>query len=683
MIVVDAGHGGIDPGAVGNNIIEKKYNLLISQYIYDRFQELGVPVKMTRTIDETLSPDERVERILNAFGNKSDVVVLSNHLNAGGGDGAEVIYALRDADTLSRIILEEIAKEGQNIRKWYQRRLPSDTSKDYYFIHRETGITEPVLIEYGFLDNTQDAEFIKNNWRNLAEAVVRGVLIYKGIPYEGVLEEGIYIVQAGDTLWTIAKRFNVGVEEIKEVNNLTSNLINIGQELIIPGFPPPTQIEGVTYIVEKGDTLYDIAIAYNTTVESIKKSNNLTSDLLSIGQELIIPTVELPTEPIAGEPLTYTVKAGDTLYSIAQRFNVTLEEIRNLNNLTTNLLSIGQVLLIPVTGKPLTYIVKEGDTLYDIAIAYDTTVESIKSLNNLTSNLLSIGQELLMPTGAVITTGITYIVKAGDNLYSIAERFNVSVNEIKKSNNLTSDLLSIGQELIIPGTNVYIVQAGDNLYSIAEQFNVSVNEIKEANNLTTNLLSIGQELIIPTINRLSKLNSSRQIEGVEKNMQSTIRYRVQRGDTLYSIGNRYGISIGEIRQINNLTTDILRVGQELIIPVIEEKLPEEFMVTIYQVQPGNTLWGIANKYGITVSIIKRINKLTTDIIYPNQELLIPINLPLKTTPGTTQYIVELGDTLYSVANKFNTTVLIIRELNNLTNDIIKPGQILIIPVTSL
>ena len=150
MIVIDAGHGGDDPGAIGNNIIEKDLNLEISKYMYNRFRELGVPVQMTRTTDETLPPNERVSRVLNAFGNNPNVIVLSNHINAGGGDGAEVIYALRNTSTLPNLILEELEKEGQNIRKAYQRRLPSDTSKDYYFMQRETGNTQALTIEYGF-----------------------------------------------------------------------------------------------------------------------------------------------------------------------------------------------------------------------------------------------------------------------------------------------------------------------------------------------------------------------------------------------------------------------------------------------------------------------------------------------------------------------------------------------------
>ena len=85
-VVIDPGHGGVDSGAVGNGIIEKDLTLKISKYIYNRLKELGVDVKITRDIDETLTPNERVNRVLNSFGNNKDVLVISNHINAGGGE---------------------------------------------------------------------------------------------------------------------------------------------------------------------------------------------------------------------------------------------------------------------------------------------------------------------------------------------------------------------------------------------------------------------------------------------------------------------------------------------------------------------------------------------------------------------------------------------------------------------
>ena len=240
----------------------------------------------------------------------------------------------------------------------------------------------------------------------------------------------------------------VTVDELKKANNLTSNLLSIGQVLKIPTTEIETSGEEI-YTVKSGDSLYSIARQYGLTVDEIKRYNNLTSNLLSIGQKLKIPTmIETPT---TSEGTVYVVKSGDNLYSIAKQYGLTADEIMKYNNLTSNLLSIGQVLKIPTTSTSLpstevVYTVKSGDNLYSIARQYGLTADEIMKYNNLTSNLLSIGQQLKIP---VSNTGITYVVKSGDNLYSIANKYNTTVDEIKKKNNLTSNLLQIGQVLTI------------------------------------------------------------------------------------------------------------------------------------------------------------------------------------------------------------------------------------------
>ena len=202
-VVVDAGHGGKDPGAINGNIYEKDFTLEVSKYIYNRLKELGIPTYITRTADETLNRDERVSRILNAFGNNKDVILLSNHINSGGGEGAEVVYALRNTDQLSNGILNEIGNKGQKMRKTYQRRYPTDATKDYYFIHRLTGNVEPVLIEYGFIDNPRDLSKLQSNLLDYGEAVVKAVADYSGVPYRlpNQQNENDYIVKRGDTIF--------------------------------------------------------------------------------------------------------------------------------------------------------------------------------------------------------------------------------------------------------------------------------------------------------------------------------------------------------------------------------------------------------------------------------------------------------------------------------------------------
>ena len=141
--------------------------------------------------------------------------------------------------------------------------------------------------------------------------------------------------------------------------------------------------------------LYIIAQKYNTTVDELKRANNLTSNILSVGQILKLPNTS--SETPSSNTVDYTVKSGDSLYKIANQYNVTVDAIKRANNLTTNNLQIGQVLRIPLgTSRETTYTVKSGDSLYSIAKKYNTTVNRLKELNNLSSNLLNIGQILIV-----------------------------------------------------------------------------------------------------------------------------------------------------------------------------------------------------------------------------------------------------------------------------------------------
>ena len=395
QVVIDAGHGGSDSGAVSSSgVREKDLTLMISQYMYEEFQKRGVPVTLIRNTDETISPTERVQRVLAAYGDNPNVVIISNHINAAGSDiqgaeGAEVIYALRDNDNLASNILTALGNAGQKMRKVYQRRYPSDTSKDYYFMHRNTGSqTHPVIVEYGFIDNPEDLAKIQANYKEYVDAVVNAVIATANgetIPSE--MSGNTYTVKSGDSLWSIANKYNTSVSELKSLNNLNSNNLQVGQILILPG--EQSNNEDNTYTVKSGDSLWSIANKYNTSVSELKSLNNLSSDVLQIGQVLKLPS----NDNLTGN--TYTVKSGDSLWSIANKYNTSVSELKSLNNLSSDVLQIGQVLKLPSNNK--LYIVKSGDSLWNIANRYNTTVNTLKNLNNLSSNSLTIGQELILP----------------------------------------------------------------------------------------------------------------------------------------------------------------------------------------------------------------------------------------------------------------------------------------------
>lgn len=334
-VVIDAGHGGTDGGAVGNGIVEKDLNLKISKYIADRLDELGIENTLVRSSDTTINPSDRVNLIKKPYGNSSDVLVISNHINAGGGEGSEFIYALRNNDKFSKILAKNFEDIGRSVRKYYQRRYPSDLDKDYYFIHRDTRNTEPVIIEYGFLDNERDAELLKNNWESYAEAVVKSIAEYLGVNYENMDQVNVYTVKSGDTLWSIAKNNGLSVDNLKELNNLTSNMLTVGQKLKLS---KDTVSDENVYVVKSGDTLYAIARKYGVSVDDLMSYNNLKSNSLSIGQVIKIPSKGSNK---------YIVKSGDTLYKIAKDNNITVDELMSLNNLNNSNLSIGQVLILP------------------------------------------------------------------------------------------------------------------------------------------------------------------------------------------------------------------------------------------------------------------------------------------------------------------------------------------------
>lgn len=193
-----------------------------------------------------------------------------------------------------------------------------------------------------------------------------------------------------------------------------------------------------------------------TAVKSFQSINHLTADGI-VGRDTwsALDTLYSPLAICEGETgeentISYTVVAGDSLWSIAKKFGTTVDEIKRLNNLTNDTIFIGQVLKIPVKGESIppqdisTYTVVAGDTLWSIAKRFSTTVDELKRLNQLTSDNLRIGQILKVPSIK------TYTVVAGDTLWGIARRFATTVDEIKRLNQLTSDNLKIGQILRIP-----------------------------------------------------------------------------------------------------------------------------------------------------------------------------------------------------------------------------------------
>ena len=203
-----------------------------------------------------------------------------------------------------------------------------------------------------------------------------------------------------------------------------------------------------TYTVLENDNLYDIANKNNTTIEILKALNNLKSNILQIGQVLKLPSSNIENKN-PGDYIVYTIKKGDNLFSIAKNYDISLEELINFNNQGTTLLKIGDELLIPKKNNNLdiTYVVKPGDTLYNIAKRFNTTVDILKEKNNLNSNLLKISDTIIIPGTKNYKT---YVVKTNDTLLNLANTFNTTIDRLKQINNLETEDIVVGQILLVP-----------------------------------------------------------------------------------------------------------------------------------------------------------------------------------------------------------------------------------------
>ncbi|MEH7225885.1 LysM peptidoglycan-binding domain-containing protein [Bacillus sp. JJ1566] len=204
--------------------------------------------------------------------------------------------------------------------------------------------------------------------------------------------------------------------------------------------------------------------------------------------------------------------------------------------------------------------VANGDTLFGIAKQYNLTVSQLKQLNQLTGDMIYPGQTLMISEASPTQTTDTYTVTRGDTLYSIANSYNMSVDQLKQLNNLTSNTIQVGQTLKVVGTapqstqikaQTYTIQPGDSLYLIAQRANTTVDQIMKVNNLTSSMIYVGQTLQLG-----SEATAPQQNE-------AGATYTVKAGDTLYAIARNYNMNVTELKNINNLTSNTLSIGQVL------------------------------------------------------------------------------------------------------------------------
>mgnify|MGYP006295945037 CR=1 FL=1 len=195
-------------------------------------------------------------------------------------------------------------------------------------------------------------------WMHLAMSLslLLGLIVN---PAPAMAQGGPHIVQPGETLYSLSRRYDVSVYKLAEANNLTVNTwLYVGQRLTIPGLapepaPPAEGDASSTYIVQPGDTLMSIAARHGVSASTLAAANGLAlTSWVYVGQRLTIPGQQADPPPTAPGG-TYTVQPGNTLFSIARWHDTTVAALRATNNLGSNLIYVGQELTIPGGDAPI------------------------------------------------------------------------------------------------------------------------------------------------------------------------------------------------------------------------------------------------------------------------------------------------------------------------------------------
>ncbi|MCD6486562.1 MAG: LysM peptidoglycan-binding domain-containing protein [Syntrophobacterales bacterium] len=456
IVVIDPGHGGEDPGAVGRRgTLEKNVVLGISKRLQRILRKRGYEAFLTRRGDYFISLKNR-GKIAREYGADIFISIHADACRSRGAHGTSVYYLstrgasseaaklLAKSENLSDIVggsqnghnngesdpitLNMLQTETINrsrafgviaLKKMGQinHLKSSKVQRAPFKVLKLPDITS-VLIETAFISNSREELMLRSSsyQTDIAWAIAYAVDKFIPLPY------------AADRSW------------VKKVSS---------PKVSSPSVPATR----VTYKVKKGDILERIAVRHGTTMKTLMKINNLKSkNRIYVGQKL-----KLFSEPKKVVPSVYVVKRGDILERIARRHGTTLKALMKINNLKSkNRIYVGQKLKLfsePKKVVPVVYVVKREDNLESIAVKHGTTIRALMKVNRIRSrNKIYVGQKLKIPgTDSVPMVPVVYVVKRGDNLESIAIKHGTTIRALMKVNRIRSrNRIYVGQKLKIP-----------------------------------------------------------------------------------------------------------------------------------------------------------------------------------------------------------------------------------------
>lgn len=444
-------------------------------------------------------------------------------------------------------------------------------------------------------------------------------------------ERTVYVVQSGDTLASIASRYSVSWRDVADWNQIEpSKSLFVGTSLYLYNAKKPQPVRPTSYTVQSGDTLTAVAAKFNLSNQQLADMNNLTPtsnllrgarlSLVDDGTSKTNTTSSKPDTPVSAAPskstkietVNYRVKAGESVGSLANRYNMSNEQLAELNKFSANSsLLLGQSIKVPAAAPE----------------AEDKPDTSRKT-----------------QAAAKVTT-VSYTIKSGDTLSSIATRYQISNDELAKMNKMSAtSMVILGQKLTVPDSEVpeaektptsYTVQSGDTLTGVAARFKLSPQELADMNGLKANSNLIrGTNLSLVASSASNKKAADKKADTDANAKESakesakeatasksgasgdTESYTVSRGESLNSIAAKYDLSVAELAKFNKVAANsMVQIGQSLKVPKLTSN---------YTVKRGDTLIRVASKHGVSVDDLAKMNKISpTTNVKLGEVLVVP------------------------------------------------------------
>jgi LysM repeat protein len=519
-------------------------------------------------------------------------------------------------------------------------------------------------------------------------------------------------VKKGESLYTIAKEYNVSESQLKEWNNLNSNKLKLGQELSIKSEKDTkksntTENEtvsnrhnGQTHVVKKGESFYSIAQKYHISEEELMTANATFDGKLKVGDKIQLTSAttlskknnaesvdETVTKTVTSKK-THKVRKGDTLSEIAEKYGVSVQQLKRLNKTAANKLKPGSYITVQMIEKEVpvkesrneivakatkketianeeqatktvvskkTHKVRKGDTLSEIADKYGVSVQQLKRWNGISKNKLK--------PGSYITVQMT------EKEVPVKESKNEVVAKAPKSEDIANEEQATKT---VVSKKTHKVRKGDTLSEIAEKYGVSVQQLKRLNKASANKLKPGSYITVQMIEKevpvkerkneiVAKTTKKETIANEEpatKTVTSKKTHKVRKGDTLSGIADKYDVSVQQLKQWNKISKNKLKPGSYITVQMTEKEVPvkesknevvakttkketvaneEPTTKTVvskkkHKVRRGDTLSEIADKYGVSVQQLKRWNKISKNKLKPGSYITVQMiekEVPVK------------------------------------------------------